>query len=358
MLHETEEKHRGLNRSTFSSEVVLKNGNFNLHHQFEERKADDYSMNEIVTQRTNRGGYQDKNSGSKALSEYKNIIARGNSSNSKLQNYYNGEDSIRDTSQERDASYRVNELRDKIRKSFLTNRGTQGENMENSLMMSKLNDSSMIRQGSRIKERPEMNNTISTIKQSIELLKQSKAQNDRNRSRIQDCSYEKLNTSMAGKIRNQSDRLSGSFLKQLDDSYVADTQPKRDGIVSRMVAEKMKTMEKKFQERQKSQDRQTVDENRPSQVLNHEFLKQKLNKLGLNTRSISTNRSHINNKLEEENKNQQANESFRRDSSFSKGLNRAGSTNKFNHKTERLSAKETEESLQIFRALKNIYQKN
>jgi len=328
-------------------------------------------MNEIVTQRTNRGGYQDKNSGSKALSEYKNILAgasaRGNSSNSKMQNYYNREDRSerdisvhRETSQERDASYRVNELRDKIRKSFLTNRGTQGENMENSMMMSRLNDSSIIRQGSRIKERPELNNTITTIKQSIELLKQSKAQNDRNRSRIQDSSYDKLNTSMAGKIRNQSDRLSGSFLKQLDDSYVADSQPKRDGIVSRMVAEKMKTMEKKFQERQKSQDRRPVDENqesRPSQVLNHEYLKQKLNKLGLNTRSISTNRSHVNNKLEEENKNQ-ANESFRRDSSFSKGLNRAGSINKFNHKTERLSAKETEESLQIFRALKNIYQKS
>jgi len=31
-MPDTEEKHRRLNRSSFSSEVVLKNGNFNLHH--------------------------------------------------------------------------------------------------------------------------------------------------------------------------------------------------------------------------------------------------------------------------------------------------------------------------------------
>jgi len=158
---------------------------------------------------------------------------------------------------------------------------------------------------------------------------------------------------MAGKIRNQSDRLSGSFLKQLDaDESYGEFKPKKEGIVSRMVAEKMKNMEKKFQDRQRSQDRivNNQREERSSQKLNHDFIKEKLNKMGLNGRSISTNRTGYGNKREEEGQ---------MDMSFSgKGLNRIGSMNRFNQRTERMSVKETEESLKIFRALKNIYQKN
>ena len=344
-------------------------------------------MNGYPTQRTNRGGYLSNHTGYKENTDYKGTLTGASSratSNSKAQRYQKEEKYERDSSINRDLSMnyerescKVSELREKIRRSFLTTRGNQ-EALETSIV-SKLNDSSnMVRPKhdrsefmSRMKERPEMNTTISSLKQSIELLKYSKMQNDKTKNaRLQD-SYEKLNSSFAGKIRNQSDRFSGSFLKQLEgDESNNDIQPKKtDGIISRIVAEKMRSMEKKFQERQKSIDRSSVyekldrknedkDTDRSPKIIGHDYIKQKLNKLGMTGRSISTNRTGYANKNEED--NSYINESFRRETPYGKGLNRIGSSNKFSNKLERekIVSKETEESLQIFRALKNIYQKN
>ena len=354
--------------------------------ELEEGKAEEFNVNGYPTQRTNRGSYVNSQGKYKENTDYKALLSSSRAtSNSKAQRYTHKEDKYeRDSSINRDLSMsherescKVSELREKIRRSFLTTRGNN-EILETS-MASKLNDSnSMVRVKpersefmSRMKERPEMNTTISSLKQSIELLKYSKAQNDKSKNaRFQD-SYEKLNSSFAGKIRNQSDRLSGSFLKQLDnDESHNDIQPKKtDGIISRIVAEKMRSMEKKFQERQKSIDRSNIydklekrneekDTDRSPKVLGHDYIKQKLNKLGMTGRSISTNRTSYVNKNEED--NSYINESFRRDTTYGKGLNRIGSSNKFSNKSERerVVSKETEESLQIFRALKNIYQKN
>ncbi len=208
--------------------------------------------------------------GYRGNSDYRGIVTGISSratSNTRGQRSQKDEKSDRDCNASRDLnvsherdSCRVSDLRDKIRKSFLTTRGSQ--DMIDNSMLSKLNDSSTISKprqeresySSKIKERPEMNTTITSLKQSIELLKYSKMQNDKvKNARLQE-SYDKLNNSFAGKIRNQSDKFTGSFLKQLEGEE--ETKQKRtEGIVSKIVAEKMRTMEKKFQERRQSNDR-------------------------------------------------------------------------------------------------------
>ncbi len=70
--------------------------------------------------------------------------------------------------------------------------------------------------------------------------------------------------------------------------------------------------------------------------------------MGMNGRSISTNRMSYMSKNEEEN-SVCVNESFKKESGI-KGLSRIGSSNKFAQR-ERVLPKETEDSLQIFRAL-------
>ncbi len=345
------EKYQPLNRSSFISEVNFQTRNShpsfnNLHRnkfpplkspfltsqiESSEKKPEDYSsvLNDLTTQRSQREETNpDQNSGYKGYSESRRTTfigasARGDSSNSKLQRYYN-----RETSQERDSAYHVTQLRDKIRKSILGTRRDQGEVLENSFV-GKLNDSGVM-------GKPKRNNSRENLKQTIELLKNSRGnppgqqgQYDRSRARGLQDSYEKLNSSMAGKIRHQSDRLSGSFIKQNDteDSYI--------------------------ESQKSSENRQRITERRGTERVHYEDLKEKLRRLGMNGRSISTNRTGYGNKKGEEDGEMERDVSFSR-----KGMNRVGSVNKFGQRTERMDVKETEDSLKIFRALKNIYQKN
>jgi len=199
--------------------------------------------------------------------------------------------------------------------------------------MGRLNDSGVIGKQKR-------NNSRENLKQTIELLKNSKGnqqgQYKRSRARGLQDSYEKLNNSMAGKIRHQSDRLSGSFIRQSDaeDSYV--------------------DQQKSSENRLKAAENMRITERRGTKRVHYEDLKEKLRRLGMNGRSISTNRTGYGNKREEDE------EIIGNDdvSSSRKGMSRVGSVNKFGQRTERFDKKETEESLKIFRALKNIYQKN
>ena len=353
---------------------------------YDENKAEDYSLNSFSSQRTtNRAAFPNNNVSYRGNSNYKGIVtelssSRAASNNSKVAKVNKKEESFqRDSSASRDyksndkIGHRTDELREKIRKSFLTTRNNQSGLSEN-CGISKLHDLSGVSQARPTQPDSipiEHNSTISSLKKSIEMLKNGKMYNDKIKNKFHD-SYERMNTSLTGKgPRPSTESFSGSILKHLDGDNIdlESSLKKSDGIVNKIVAEKMKLMEKKFQLRQQSSERNKESDrrepsvyeeetNKSPQLLSNEYIKQKLNKLSVGGRSISTNRGGniIKNKKEDDSFTQ-ADNSFRKDGAMPNKMMRIGSVNKMSNK-ERMAAKDTEESAHIFKALRNIYQKN
>lgn len=356
----------------------------------EENKGEDYSVNSFSTQRTtDRSRLPNNNVSYRGASNYKGIVtelssSRGASSNSRAPKPSKKDDSSqRDNSASRDyrsnekVGFRTDELREKIRKSFLTTRVNQSGTSE-SYTTSKLDDQSSVLNTrpshqdhvSRTRDSIEHNNTISSLKKSIEMLKNGKIYNDKIKNKFHD-SYERVNTSLVGRGSRQSEPFSGSILKHLDGDSVdmESSLKKSDGIISKIVAEKMKLMEKKFQfrppscEGNKENTRKDMpggegESNRSPQLLSHEYIKQKLNKLSAGGRSISTNRGGDAVMYKNEDDSLLcANDSFRKDGGMPNKMMRIGSVNKLSNR-DRTGVKEMEENVHIFKALRNIYQKN
>ncbi len=216
------------------------------------------------------------------------------------------------------------------------------------------------------KKETELNGTMSSLKQSIELLKSAKLQNERIRFKMQD-SYERLNNSMAGKIINQSFRIDSqlnSFDVQDEDD---DRRYRSSSIVKLITAEKQKIVEKKLQKEDPNEFTSNLKKtlhNKYKEVensqypLTQDYIKQKLQKLNSNLRSISTNRRSHNPRTDDDSSAPITNESFEKERGYERQLNRINSVNKINNRTDRLNSKESEDNSKILHILKNIYNKN
>jgi hypothetical protein len=277
---------------------------------------------------------------------------------------------------ERTETLRPSEIKEKIRNSFMHTRNTILSTQEksiisdgsNSLMTSSRTANNSIHlPPQHPKRETELNNTISSLKQSIELLKNAKLQNERIRVKMQD-SYERLNNSMAGKIINQSFRID-SQLNSFDvqDMEDDDRRYRSSSIVKLITAEKQKIIEKKLQKDDTNEFTSNLKKALHSKYkevensqypLTQDYIKQKLQKLNSNLRSISTNRRSYNPKTDDDSSAPITNESFENERGYERQLNRINSVNKIANKTDRFSSKEVEDNSKILNILKNIYNKN
>ena len=159
-----------------------------------------------------------------------------------------------------DSYHRKNEeLKEKIKKSFMITRQNlivlNENNVSESVLTSK---SSRVNLGlgahittERTKEQPytDLNSTINSLKHSIEMLKTSKLNNPYAKTKRQtESSCEKLNQSMAGKIVNQSYKLSDA--SRFEDRHNISTNDDNksfrvNSLVKLIKAEKKRSVEKK-----------------------------------------------------------------------------------------------------------------
>jgi uncharacterized glyoxalase superfamily protein PhnB len=202
--------------------------------------------------------------------------------------------------------------------------------------------------------------TSLNLKQSIELLKNAKAHNDK--MRMKGNPNSELNSSMAGRIINQSFKLDQNNFSTFDAETEEDENKYRSSSIVRMITqEKRRNVDRimfedssdlsmNFKKALMKKDREP--ENCP-QPLTQDLIKQRLTKLNSNLRSISTNRRSYIPKNEHELMSS-VHASHQKDGYLS-SLNRIGSVNKLTN-TDR-SGKDANDP-KILNILKSIYSKN